>query len=230
MAIAPRIIVLSSILVLLLAANICTTADAASFDWSCAVNVSNFEFNVTRISGIWYETARLPETVVPACVQVTAPLTPVDGNYSLQLNYFNNVNNGWKNTSEVLDFNWDEKTRNGTFEIVYVNSVVSITVIFKLIATDYNTVALVCGYSPLAPQVSMMKILTRHAPLNSTLVDKINDLASAYGVGSQITWVEHSSRCNSANKAMPSVLLAFGLLYELQQVLKLVLRSKPIRN
>ncbi|XP_054747618.1 uncharacterized protein LOC129253329 [Anastrepha obliqua] len=192
---------------------------AASSIWSCAVNVSTIEFNVSRISGIWYETARFPETEVPACVKVSAPTTPIDGHYTLRMNYFNNVDKGWKNTTEDIVFTWNENTQNGTFELVYGYSPFSITVIFKLIATDYETLALVCGYSPMAPQINLIKVLTRHAPLNPILIEKINDLANIYNVGSLITWVEHSSRCNAASKTAASFLLLFVLVCGIQQVL-----------
>lgn len=145
------------------------------------------------MAGVWYEIGRLPSSDVPACLKVIAPESQLNDNYTLQLDYINNVNNGWQPTEESLVFPWNE-AKNGNFNLLYSDGSVNMTVKFKYLGS-MKGYTVVCGYSDFASSVSIIRILSRNKLVNSTVKAEIDALAGQFHISlSQLTWVQQDGR------------------------------------
>ncbi|XP_065371280.1 uncharacterized protein LOC135963379 [Calliphora vicina] len=167
--------------------------------WSCSEDGVAMPVIPSQVAGVWYEIGRLPSSDVPACLKVIAPETKLDGNYTLQLDYINNVNNGWQPTEESLVFPWNE-AKNGNFNLLYSDGIVKMTVKFKYLGS-MKGYTVVCGYSDFASSVSIIRILSRNKLVNSTVKAEIDALANQFHISlSQLTWVQQDGRCNGTDK------------------------------
>lgn len=111
----------------------------------------------------------------------------------------NNVNKKWKNTTELLHFPWTEEASNGVFQLTYGSGFTSITFTYKLVETDYNNIAVVCGYSSIITQVSFFKVFTRERQISDSLkkqIDSVVDSQLGQYVDDDVTihWVEQSAK------------------------------------
>ncbi|XP_023290900.2 uncharacterized protein LOC111674515 [Lucilia cuprina] len=166
--------------------------------WSCSENGNAVDID-SQVKGVWYEIARLPSSEVPACLKIIAPESEVNGTYTLQLDYINNVNNGWVPTHESLAFPWSE-AKHGNFNLTYSDEIVNVTVKFKYLGSK-GGYSIVCGYSDLASSMSIIRILSRNKLVNSTVKNEIYALANLFHISlSQLTWVQQDGKCNGTEK------------------------------
>ncbi|XP_037827073.1 uncharacterized protein LOC119615063 [Lucilia sericata] len=167
--------------------------------WSCSENGIAVPVVGSQVAGVWYEIGRLPSSDVPACLEVIAPESEVNGTYTLQLDYINNVNNGWLPTKESLVFPWSE-VKNGNFNLLYSDGIVNMTVKFKYLGS-MRGYSVVCGYSDFASSMSIIRILSRNKLVNNTVKDEIDALANQLHISlSQLTWVQQDGKCNGTEK------------------------------
>ncbi|XP_073819308.1 uncharacterized protein [Musca autumnalis] len=177
----------------------------AAMRWSCQENATGQAINVEQVSGVWYEVARLPQSDVPACLEVVAPSTIENDTFTLKLDYINNVSSGWKRVQEKIEFPWDTNTQNGKFNLTYSGDDTNVTVNFVYMGT-LNNLTLVCGYSGIAPSVSLVRLLSRERTVDSTIKTQVEQLITGQGINAaDITWVEQGSKCNSASLLSPSM-------------------------
>ncbi|XP_037936491.1 uncharacterized protein LOC119670342 [Teleopsis dalmanni] len=200
-------------LVLLILSIFTNSVKSQTQSWTCDSSPI-FKFNPELISGVWYEAARIPKADVPACLKVIAPpASEVSDNYTLTLDFRNNVNNKWNHEIDTVVFPWNDYTKNGTFDLVYGTGSLSVTITFKLIGTDYKNIALVCGYTKFLSSAALIKVMTRQQTISPSIMNTVQKYADQYGIGSQITWVEQSEKCNNSNILRPGLLLLLVLVY-----------------
>ncbi|KAM7344328.1 uncharacterized protein ACRADG_011099 [Cochliomyia hominivorax] len=189
---------------------------------SCSKNATSVPVIPSQVGGVWYEIARIPSSEVPACLKVIVPDYQLNGNYSLKLEYRNNVNNGWKYTEETLVFPWSQ-AQNGTFDLFYGNGITNITVNFKYMGTlgDYSVV---CGYSDVVPNLSIIRILSRNKLVDHTVQEEIDTLANNFDINlSELTWVEQGEKCNGTSYMSLIRVEILFMFYLIQIILKNIL-------
>ncbi|XP_061402359.1 uncharacterized protein LOC133338157 [Musca vetustissima] len=185
----------------------CLAFGQAAIPWSCQINATGQPINVEQLSGAWYEVARLPPTEVPACLEVTAPNSIEKDLYTLKLDYVDNVSNGWKPVQEKIEFPWDAETQNGKFNLTYSGSDTNVTVDFVYMGT-LNNLTVVCGYSGIAPSVSLIRILSRNRTVDSKIRSEVENIVTEFGIAaSEMTWVEQGPKCNSGSFLSSSILV-----------------------
>nr|XP_036673417.1 uncharacterized protein LOC108007000 [Drosophila suzukii] len=174
--------------------------------FNCRNESFGMHFNLTRLSGYWYEAGRVPNVQVLECLNVSVPAEIDNNTLSLDLNFINTVNNDWSFTQEAVDFPWDDKTQSGVFNLQFD----TVTVTYKLVLTDYDNFAFICGYGSISP-VPLFKLFTRTREIDQTMIDFVQSYAEKYGVGSQIAWEKQSpDQCNgSSNRTPLTALLGF---------------------
>ncbi|XP_017118614.1 uncharacterized protein LOC108140409 [Drosophila elegans] len=176
---------------------------AALEGFSCRNDSIGFNFNLKRLSGYWYEAARVPNVQVLECLNVSVPAEIEDNTLSLDLNFISTVNNEWHFTEDSVDFPWDNSTQFGIFDLHYD----TVTVTYKLMYTDYKTFALICGFGSISP-VPLFKLFTRQREINQTMIDLVQLIAEQNGVASQIAWDKQSpDECNGSTGPAPLAIL-----------------------
>ncbi|XP_030373767.1 uncharacterized protein LOC115623524 [Scaptodrosophila lebanonensis] len=171
-------------------------ATAAKFSWSCYANAKDFPIDLEKMAGYWYEAARVPNVDVLECLNVSVPATVSSSDkLDLELSYISTVNGKWLPTHEVISFPANS-LENGNFVLQFSSSTLNVTVVYKLVYTDYSTVALLCGYASISP-VPLFKLFTRQREINPAYKKLIEDKASNYSLLSQVYWEEQSvDSCN----------------------------------
>ncbi|XP_023034439.1 uncharacterized protein LOC6647254 [Drosophila willistoni] len=168
--------------------------------YNCQNDVSGFAFNLSALSGYWYEAARVPNQDVLQCLNVSVPANiSTENELDLDLKYISTVNGQWQSTEEIVSFPWNTTTQNGVFDLNYESELLSVKVTYKMIITDYNRFALMCGYATVSP-VPLFKLFTRERELDPQLKTQILDQIEKYAgdVSSQIFWTMQSpDKCNS---------------------------------
>ncbi|XP_017145373.1 uncharacterized protein LOC108157713 [Drosophila miranda] len=166
-----------------------------SFD--CRADSIGITYNLTALSGFWYEAARVPNVDVLECLNVSVPDAIEQDQLELDLKYISTVNGGWQYTEEQVNFPWDNDTERGVFKLQYGRIIVT----YKLMNTDYTTYALVCGYGNISP-MPLFKLFTRQRELNQTIIAVIQAVADQQGIGNQIAWEQQSlAKCNASTMA-----------------------------
>ncbi|KAH8363395.1 hypothetical protein KR084_009566 [Drosophila pseudotakahashii] len=173
--------------------------------FNCRNESFGMQFNLTRLSGYWYEAGRVPNVQVLECLNVSVPAEIDNNTLSLDLNFISTVNNDWSFTQEAVDFPWDNQTQSGVFNLKYD----TVTVTYKLVLTDYERFAFICGYASISP-VPLFKLFTREREIGQETIDFVQSYAEKYGVASQIAWEKQSpDECNgSSNRTPIAILLA----------------------
>ncbi|EDV49031.1 major allergen Equ c 1 [Drosophila erecta] len=172
-----------------------------------------FNFNLTRLSGYWYEAARVPNVQVLECLNVSVPAEIEEGSLSLDLNFISTVNNRWQFTEESVAFPWDDSTQSGIFKLQYD----TITVTYKLMLTDYENFAFLCGYGSISP-VPLFKLFTRNREVDQAVIDKAEKFAEENGMGGQIAWEKQSpGECNGSGglASMETLVATMAVLWGL---------------
>ncbi|EDW49703.1 GM23438 [Drosophila sechellia] len=159
---------------------------------NCRNENISFNLNLTRLSGYWYEAARVPNVQVLQCLNVSVPAEVEKDSLSLDLNFISTVNNGWQFTEESVEFPWNNYTQGGIFKLDYD----TVTVTYKLMITDYENIAFVCGFGSISP-VPLFKLFTRQREVSQDTIDTAKSLAESYGMGNQIAWeMQSPDECN----------------------------------
>ncbi|SPP83380.1 uncharacterized protein LOC117584980 [Drosophila guanche] len=175
---------------------------------NCRADNIGFPFNLTALSGYWYEAARVPNVDVLECLNVSVPDAIVEDRFALDLKYISTVNGGWQYTEEQVDFPWENATQYGTFQLHYGKIIVT----YKLAITDYTTYAFVCGYGNISP-IPIFKLFTRQRELNRTTIALIQAAADQYGIGSQIAWEQQSLAKCTASTMQTSLGFVIGFVF-----------------
>ncbi|KAI8044659.1 uncharacterized protein LOC128255899 [Drosophila gunungcola] len=176
---------------------------AALEGFSCRNDSIGFNFNLTLLSGYWYEAARVPNVQVLECLNVSVPAEIEDKTLSLDLNFISTVNNGWQFTKDSVDFPWVNRTQFGIFDLHYD----TVTVTYKLMYTDYVSFALICGFGSISP-VPLFKLFTRQREISQAMIDLVKSVAEQNGVASQIAWDKQSpDECNGSTGPAPLAIL-----------------------
>ncbi len=163
----------------------------------------HFNFNLTQLSGYWYEAARVPNVQVLECLNVSVPAEIENDILSLDLNFISTVNNGWQFTEESVEFPWNEDTQTGIFKLDYD----TVTVTYKLMLTDYENIAFVCGFGSISP-VPLFKLFTRKRELSQEMINLAKSYAEQYGMGNQIAWeMQSPGECNGSGGLFPMAIL-----------------------
>ncbi|XP_017067671.2 uncharacterized protein LOC108105546 [Drosophila eugracilis] len=184
------------------------TVPKALSAFNCRNETIGKAFNLTRLSGYWYEAARVPNVQVLECLNVSVPAEVSDNNtLSLDLNFISTVNNDWSFTKESVDFPWDNSTQSGVFKLQF--DVVTVT--YKLVDTDYDNFAFVCGYGSISP-VPLFKLFTRERELKQQTIDFVQSMAEKYGVGSQIAWDKQSPDACNGSGGLTSLAALMGFI------------------
>ncbi|XP_016952242.1 uncharacterized protein LOC108026059 [Drosophila biarmipes] len=174
--------------------------------FNCRNESLGVHLDLSRLSGYWYEAGRVPNVQVLECLNVSVP-AEIDNNIlSLDLNFINTVNNDWSFTQEAVDFPWNNETQAGVFNLHFD----TVTVTYKLVLTDYDNVAFVCGYGSISP-VPLFKLFTRARQIDPNTMALVQSFAEQYGVASQIAWEKQSpDQCNGSRDRAPlAVLMGF---------------------
>ncbi|EDW42031.1 uncharacterized protein LOC6621306 [Drosophila sechellia] len=170
---------------------------------NCRNENISFNLNLTRLSGYWYEAARVPNVQVLQCLNVSVPAEVEKDSLSLDLNFISTVNNGWQFTEESVEFPWNNYTQGGIFKLDYD----TVTVTYKLMITDYENIAFVCGFGSISP-VPLFKLFTRQREVSQDTIDTAKSLAESYGMGNQIAWeMQSPDECNGSGGLAPMAIL-----------------------
>ncbi|XP_016987145.1 apolipoprotein D [Drosophila rhopaloa] len=176
---------------------------AAVEGFNCRNESIGFNFNLTRLSGYWYEAARVPNLQVLECLNVSVPAEIENNTLSLDLNFISTVNNDWQFTNESVKFPWDDSTQLGVFNLQYDKVMVT----YKLMYTDYDNLALICGFGSISP-VPLFKLFTRRREISQEMIDFVQSVAEENGVASQIAWDKQSpDECNASRAQAPLAIL-----------------------
>ncbi|XP_039494463.1 uncharacterized protein LOC120453706 [Drosophila santomea] len=177
---------------------------------NCRNESIGLNFNLTRLSGYWYEAARVPNVQVLQCLNVSVPAEIEKETLSLDLNFISTVNNGWQYTEESVGFPWNNSTQYGIFNLQYD----TVTVTYKLMLTDYENFAFVCGFGSISP-VPLFKLFTREREVSQQMIDMAEAYAERYGMGNQIAWEKQSpGECNGSGglAAMETLVATIAVL------------------
>ncbi|XP_017056118.1 uncharacterized protein LOC108097991 [Drosophila ficusphila] len=175
-------------------------------NFNCRNDSIGLAFNLTELSGYWYEAARVPNVQVLECLNVSVPAETDNNTLSLDLNFISTVNNDWQFTKESVNFPWDNKTQFGVFELKYD----MVTVTYKLVGTDYKNYAVICGFGSISP-VPLFKLFTRQREIDQKYIDLVQAMAEQMGVSAHIAWDKQSpDECNgSGGRAPLAILMGF---------------------
>ncbi|XP_039494464.1 uncharacterized protein LOC120453708 [Drosophila santomea] len=154
-------------------------------DFKCEDEDIGFKFNLTDFAGDWYEALRLPNVPGMECLNVSIPSEVKDNNLTLDLSYVTILNSSWTLSREAVTFPWNNSTQYGIFHPD------ASEVSYKLVTTDYVSIAVVCGYGKHSV-IPILKLFTRDREVSEEIVDLINTQAEQYGYSSLIYWEKQS--------------------------------------
>ncbi|XP_016952156.1 uncharacterized protein LOC108025975 [Drosophila biarmipes] len=166
-------------------------------DFKCEADDIGFAFNLTALSGYWYEALRVPNIQVTECLNVSVPAEIANNTLILDLSYVSTLDNSWNLTKEVVTLPWSNSTQYGIFNLD--TGVVS----YKLVTTDYVSIAVVCGYGS-SSVIPIFKLFTRDREVSQEIYELINTQAEQYGYGSLINWEKQSlEECGGSSGQAP---------------------------
>ncbi|XP_043653529.1 uncharacterized protein LOC122620223 [Drosophila teissieri] len=175
-------------------------------DFKCEEDDIGFKFNLTRFAGVWYEALQMPNVPGMECLNVSIPSEVKDNNLTLTLSYVTILNTSWTLSREAVSFPWNNSTQYGIFHPD--GSEVS----YKLVTTDYVSIAVVCGYSSRGSAIPILKLFTRDREASEEIVQPINTQAEEYGYSSLIYWEKQSlEECREPSGQAPLAALV-GLI------------------
>ncbi|XP_023290899.2 uncharacterized protein LOC111674514 [Lucilia cuprina] len=175
-------------------------------------NSPSMAFNVTQISGVWWEVARNPLLPTLACVKVN--FTEIQPENVLQIATTNVVSNNylWVNQTMYANISLATENSNG-YNISYIDGISTTKyTVYKLLNTDYTSYALFCGYTNATNNAtSFGLILTRERYPNTTLLNTIEDQASSlysdFSFGT-LPLVTQSPTCYAAGSGTYNIIFA----------------------
>ncbi|XP_065354488.1 uncharacterized protein LOC135948962 [Calliphora vicina] len=192
---------------LLLLAN--NSADAQSQPALCSDSF-NMAFNATQLSGVWWEVARNPALAGLACVKVNFTEIQPENVLEIAITYAVSNTYLWSNrtmyanvslaNSNVYNMNgYNISYNDGTYTTKYA--------VYKLLNTDYENYALICGYTNVTNTATSFGIyLTRERNPNMTQLIELEDAASTlysdFSFGN-MPLVNQSSSCYTSDAATP---------------------------
>ncbi|XP_033167209.1 uncharacterized protein LOC117145604 [Drosophila mauritiana] len=174
-------------------------------DFKCQEDDVGFKFNLTDLAGTWYEALRVPSVPGMECLNVSIPSTVNANNLTLDLSYVTILNNSWSLSREAVCFPWNNSTQYGIF---YPDAS---EVSFKLVTTDYVSIAVVCGYGTTSV-IPIFKLFTRDREVSQEIFELINTQAENIGYSSLIYWEKQSvEECREPSGQAPLAALV-GLI------------------
>lgn len=140
---------------------------------------SSINSYLTQISGIWWEVARSPAKLNLACVKVQFTEIQTENTLEIATTYATSYTDLWKNQTVYANISLTNNNANG-FNISYSNGLTTpTTTTYKLLDTDYNNYALICGYTnAINNETSFGIVMTRQRFPNVTYLLDLEDAAS----------------------------------------------------
>ncbi|XP_073847659.1 uncharacterized protein [Musca autumnalis] len=158
--------------------------------------------NATQLNGTWWEVARNPAPVGSwDCVEVNFIVEP-QNMVRIETTYSNTPSYLWVNQTMYANVSIDD-TNNGGYNISYVNGLTNTPyTVYKLLDTDYQNYAFVCGYTNATdPNTFFGIVLTRDRYPNTTTLNEYEDMASQnYGnfTNGTMSLITQSPTCYAA--------------------------------
>ncbi|XP_075144779.1 uncharacterized protein LOC142219900 [Haematobia irritans] len=135
-------------------------------------------FDPSQINGTWWEVARNPAPIGNwDCVEVEFIEEP-GNNVLIQTTYSNTPSYLWVNQTMSATINLDNSNGDG-YNISYVNGLTNTSyTVYKLLDTDYQNYAFICGYTNISDTNSTFGIvLTRERYPNTTVLNSYEMMA-----------------------------------------------------
>ena len=204
---------------ILLAGGVCAQeAPAAPVNCTDAESIA---FNATQLAGRWFEVARNPAPpTTKACIQVDIQ----DFTQHIQIEVTYADDSKLLHSNKTMSANMSANATAGGpdgYNVTYsVDATSSPVTTYKLLATDYNNYAFVCGYTN-ANASEFAVVLTRDRMPNATLLNSYESMAAAdfsnflNGSMAQITQSSDCFKSSGATLAFPvlsSILVAISAL------------------
>ncbi|XP_037952123.1 uncharacterized protein LOC119682701 [Teleopsis dalmanni] len=182
-----------------------------------ATSITNF--TLSDLSGVWYEVARNPATLISVlCTQVNITSMP-NNIMNIQTTYSNSPSYPWVNVTETA--NVTSTISQYGFNVTYYlyNTPSQTTLTFKVLALNPSTNAYICGYSNGSdPSTFFDVILSRQRILNSTTLTAYENGGPPNFVGfgsSVMTPISQTQSCyaNGATSTVSFMGVVLALLY-----------------
>ncbi|KAM7351646.1 uncharacterized protein ACRADG_004418 [Cochliomyia hominivorax] len=143
---------------------------------------NSMDFNVTEISGTWWEVARYPSDSSLACIRVKFSEIQTDNVMEIATTYSVSTAYLWVNQTMYANISLANPNTNG-YNISYTDGIRTRPyTVYKLLRTDYNNYAMFCGYTNATNNATSFGILlTRERYPNITqLTEWENSVSSQY--------------------------------------------------
>uniref|UniRef100_A0A1I8N9X8 Lipocalin/cytosolic fatty-acid binding domain-containing protein n=1 Tax=Musca domestica TaxID=7370 RepID=A0A1I8N9X8_MUSDO len=141
---------------------------------------SSMTVNSTEFNGTWWEVARNPApTGNWDCVEVNFIMEP-QNTARIATTYSNTPSYLWVNQTMYTDIALGNVVNGGGYNISYINGLSNTSyTVYKLLDTDYENYAFVCGYTNASdPNTFFGIILTRDRYPNTTALNSYEAMAS----------------------------------------------------
>lgn len=183
---------------------------------ACQTATPMTNVNATQFAGYWYEEVRAPGKNV-SCVKVKVAVTNNQTTLSINTLYANSLSSVLMTQNETATVNVSAVNTNTGFN---VTSNVGPTTTYKILSTDYNKSAVLCGYTNVSDTTtSFGVILTRQREANFTLLLQLQTSAATvltnFGDKSATNITQANCIESSASTSVPVLATVFAAFYTL---------------
>jgi len=147
----------------------------------------------------------MPSVPGMECLNVSIPSAVSGNNLTLDLSYVTILNNSWSLSREAVSFPWNNSTQYGIFHPD------ASKVSYKLVTTDYVSIAVVCGYGSTS-LIPIFKFFTRDREVSEEIFELINTQAEENGYSSLIYWEKQSVEECREPSGQPALAALVGLI------------------